>query len=503
MVNRPSIRTVLARSESTRRWLRRRFEVDARALGALRIALGCILLVDLVHRAGSFGLFYTSEGVYPLAVHEATAGTAGRLSVHALSDRAAFQAALFAIAGVFAAAFAVGYRTRLVGAVSLLLVVSLHVRTPVVLNGGDRLLRVLLLVALLTPLGERFSVDALRGGSTRRRVATLGTAALLLQPVVVFTTNAVEKHRGTLWYAGDGLESALSDPTMTTAVGARLLEIPTVLTAANDAWVALLAGAAPLLLLTAGRLRALVAAVYLGAFVGMGLSLSVGLFPLVLAASVLPFLTTPAWEAAGSAWARTPTGERVRSFAAARVDGRATAPESPRPDGPGKRLRTLGRLAATAVAAAVLIWMVAFAAVDIVDRTPPPPLDSEHLDQQRWGLYAPDPADSYDWHVVVAERDGGPAFDAVSGGPVSFDRPPDAAAAYDTFRHRRFMSAVDTAARNEGPLADRYTEWACERALGRDDRVETVTVVRIQRAKPLGGADEEPRRTAIAERSCR
>lgn len=503
MSNRPSIRPDAAGFESSRQWLRRRFEVDTRALAALRVALGCVLLVDLVHRAGSFGLFYTAEGVYPLAVHEAASGPAGRLSVHALSDRAAFQTALFVLAGAFAAAFAVGYRTRLVGAVSLLLVVSLHIRTPVVLNGGDRLLRVLLFVALLTPLGERFSVDALRRGSARRRVATVGTAALLLQPVVVFTTNAAEKHRGRLWYAGDGLEAALSDPTLTTAVGVRLLDFPFLLVAANYAWVGLLAGAAPLLLLTAGRLRALAALMYLGAFAGMGLSLSVGLFPLVLAASVLPFLTTPIWDVTESTASGMATVDRVRSFVTARIAGPTGDHREPPSGGQRNRLRGVGRPAFTVLAAAVLLWMLAFAAVDIVDRTPPSPLDAEHLDQQQWDLYAPDPAAAYEWHVVVADREDGSAFDAVDGGPVSFDRPPDAGAAYDSFRHRRFMAAVDAAARSGGPLADHYTEWACERALARDDSAEAVTVVRIQQRKPPDGADGEPRRTAIAERGCR
>ena len=502
MPNRPSIRPDAVDVASSRRWLRRRFEVDTRALAALRIALGCVLLVDLVHRAGSFGLFYTADGVYPLAVHEATSGPAGRLSLHALSDRAAVQAALFALSGAFAVAFAVGYRTRLVGVVSLLLVVSLHIRTPVVLNGGDRLLRVLLFVALLTPLGERFSVDALRRGSARRHVSTLGTAALLLQPAVVFTTNAVEKHRGSLWYAGEGLEAALSDPTLTTAVGARLLEFPVLLVAANYVWVALLAGAAPLLLLTTGRGRALAALVYLGAFAGMGLSLSVGLFPLVLAASVLPFLTAPVWDFAESAASGIAAVDRIRSSVTARITGPANGSREPPSGGLRKRLRGIGRPAFTAFTAAVLLWMLAFAAVDIVDRTPPSPLDAEHLDQQQWGLYAPDPSTTHSWHVVVADREDGSAFDAVDGGPVSFDRPPDAGAAYDSFRHRRFMTAVDAAARRGGPLADRYTEWTCERALARDDGAETVTVVRIQQEKSIGGAAADPRRTAIAERNC-
>ncbi|TKR24535.1 HTTM domain-containing protein, partial [Natronomonas salsuginis] len=400
-------------------------------------------------------------------------------------------AGLFVFAAVVAVAFLLGYRTRLVGAISLLLLVSLHVRYPMVLNGGDRLLRVLLLVALLTPLGERWSVDALRRGDIRRRVASVGTVALLCQPVVVFTTNAVEKHRGEHWYAGDGLELALSDPTMTTELGAQLLAYPPLLTALNYAWVALLAGAAGFLLLTVGRLRTLAALAYLGAFVGIGLSLSVGLFPFALAASVLPFVATPFWDRLPGSDLRACLGSHLVRF----------VPSTGRPRSPLDASRA--RPIATALSVVVLAWMLGFAGVDVAGVDPPEPLDSEHLDQQDWGLYAPDPAESYSWHVVVAEREDGSTVGLDGGSGSSFDRPPDASAAYETFRHRRFASAVDGSARVDGPLADRYAEWGCERAMPTGGDIESVAVYRLHRSKRIDGDDTNPQRVTILDRACR
>ncbi|MFO7925098.1 MAG: HTTM domain-containing protein [Halobacteriota archaeon] len=477
------------------RHVRRRFEVDTRALASLRIALGGIVLFDLLNRAGSFDLFYTAAGVYPRSAHVATHGSSGTVSVYALSDAVAFQAALFALAVTFAVAFTLGYRTRLAGSVSLLCLVSLHVRYPAVLNGGDRLLRVLLFVALLTPLGERWSIDALqRGRPARRTAASVGTAALLCQPVVVFTTNAVEKHRGEYWYAGDGLELALSDPTMTTALGTQLLEYPSLLTALNYAWVALLAGSIPLLLFAVGRLRALAAFVYLGTFAGMAATFSVGLFPLALAASVLPFLTSPFWNRLE--WLSRI--DRLSGFTSPLV---SLAPSI------GHRRSRSGlsgdRSLTTLLATAVLAWMLAFSGIDAAGLEPPEPLHSEHLDQQDWGLYAPDPSESYSWHVVVAERADGSTFDPLDDGAVSFDRPPNADAAYETFRHRRFLTAVDRSTRNAGELADRYAEWSCRRAVAVDDATRRVVVYRLHRLKPTDGGDEETRRVTVVERNCR
>ena len=225
------------RLEPVRSRVRRRFEVDARALAAVRIVLGVTVLIDLLHRARYLELFYTDRGAYPVAAYQATYGQFTGVSVHALSGDLWFQALLFACAGLFAVALIAGYRTRLVGLVSLLLLFSLQARNPAVLNGGDRLFRVLFAVALVTPLGERWSVDALRRGSARSTVVGFGTAALLVQPIVVFVSNAIEKHAGETWYAGEALGIAMANDVMTILLGNVVTDYPTVLTALNYAWV--------------------------------------------------------------------------------------------------------------------------------------------------------------------------------------------------------------------------------------------------------------------------
>jgi hypothetical protein len=488
--------------------LRRRIAVDARSLAAFRIAIGGTILVDLAARVGSLRRFYTDWGAYPRSVHAATYGDAAGLSLHALSGAAWFQAALFAVAGAFAAAFLVGYRTKLVGFVSLALLVSLHVRAPVVLNGGDRLLRVLLFVGLFSPLGERWSVDALRRGSARKRVASVGTAALLTQPLAVFTANAVEKARGELWYGGDAVSVALSDTTTATGFGVDLLAVPALPTALTYGWVVLLAGSVPLLFATTGRRRALAVAAYLTAFAGMALSLSVGLFPLALSASVLPFLPGAVWEGLADRLPVSRVADRFGSLfprPASPISRRLPTLAAGREIGP--RLAAVGRSLSLVAAVAVLAWILAFSAFDAAGAEPPEPLDAEPLDQQDWGLYAPDPARSYSWYVTVAEFSDGSTIDAVDGGPASFDRPPDAGA-YGSVRERSFLQSVGRSGRTDGRLARRHAAWACDRAAAVGDAaVARVTVYRfIQRtprpARPPSDGYPAPRRTTVVERSC-
>ncbi|AFZ72936.1 HTTM domain-containing protein [Natronobacterium gregoryi] len=499
--------------QPVRRHARARLEVDTRALAALRIALGSIVLFDLFHRAGSLETFYTNAGVYPLEVYQSTYSRYTGFSLHAASGEVWFQQLLFVIAGAFAVALILGYRTRLVGFVSLVLLLSLHARNPAVLNGADQLLRVLLIVALLTPLGERWSVDALRRGSARTTVVTFGTVALLAQPVVVFTQNAILKHEGDSWYAGEGITIAFASDEMTIFLGNHLGSYPALLELFNWVWITLLAGSGAFLLLTRGWQRVPVVFVYLGAFGGLLLSVSVGLFPLVLAAAVLPFLPTQFWDAlehlVPSRLARfRPRVSWLGPLERPPLEWRALG---------GLRRRGHGQIASfvtgyarsvlTVAGFLVLVWMLLFGATHASSYDVPDEIYSPHLDEQRWGLYAPDPSESYGWFGTEARLENGSAVGAFGDENITADRPPDAAQEYENFRERKYLESVRDSGTDdsEGIIATSYADWACEQAVDEygEDELETVTLYRFIQSKPLEGEYEEaPQHYTVVERSC-
>lgn len=504
-------------SETTKRlaataWtaIKARFTVDTRALAALRIALGLILLADLVHRAGHLGTFYTDAGMYPRAAYEATYLKYTGLSVHALSGPAWFQGLLFTVAGAFAVALVLGYRTRLVGLVSFLLLFSLHARNPTVLNGGDRLLRVLLLVALVTPLGERWSIDALRRGSARTKVASFGTAAVLVQPLAVFTTNAIEKHRGDTWFAGEALEVALNNDVMTVYLGNVLPAFPGLLTVMTYAWVTLLAGSILFLLVPTGRLRAASALVYMGAFAGMATTLAVGLFPFVLAASVIPYLASPFWDTLAAHtpadWSeRLPRRHHLDPLSGPPLERRALrALEARGHTFTARYLESYARTSAMAAGAIVLAWILVFSSVAVTDTDLPESIDNPHLHQQHWGLYAPNPSAQYSWYVTEAYLENGESIDAVDGGPVDLDPPPDAADAYETFRHRKAMESVrDSANGDPGVVASAYADWTCRQAARNADApVDFVSLHRMIQNPPVDGELEPPGEFILFDHEC-
>lgn len=498
------------RLEPVYRRIRSRFEVDTRALAAVRISFGLILLADLFLRWGNIERFYTNDGAYPIEAYETTYSQFTGLSIHALSGDLWFQQLLFVIAGLFALAFVLGYRTRLVGFVSLALLISLQARNPALLNGGDKLLRVLLFLALLTPLGERWSIDALRRGSARASVVSFATAALLIQPLMVFSQNAVLKHQGNTWYEGEALQIALSNDVMTVFLGNHLASYPTLLEVLNWAWVGLLAGSVLFLLVTNGRLRVAFALVYMGAFAGMFLTMSVGLFPFVLTTALLPFLTPSFWNALrrlvpAGLLDRLPSASRLQPLVGQPIEQRAfDALDRRGYESKTSFVRAYCGSLLTVISVLALLSILVYGTTYVTDYDLPDELESS-VDQQSWGLYAPNPTEGYSWYAVEAELESGAEIDAFGDGNVTADRPPDASKKYDTFRDRKFMQTVWSSGNGDtnGIIAVDYAEWACSQATEtHGDSVESVTVHRFYQPSPIDGEYEETGRFTVIEQTC-
>jgi hypothetical protein len=491
--------------------VRARFEVDTRSLAAFRVALGLIILVDLVHRAPHIELFYTDAGVFPRDILASTYPTYSDLTLHGLSGSLWFQQVMFLLAGLFAVAMVLGYRTRLVTFVSLLLLFSLHGRNPLVLNGGDRLFRVLLIVALAAPIGERWSIDAVRRGSARQTVASFGTAAVLAQPLAVFVSNAILKHQGDTWYTGEALEIAMHNDVMTIFLGDVVVEYPALMTVLNYGWVTLLAGSVLFLLVPVGRVRAVTTLAYVGAFAGMLLTMTVGLFPLLLTASVLPYLPTQFWDTlrarVPSRWTQwLPEAQQLGPLGRPPVERRLLAGLRSRGYGSvSSVVTTSGTTFMTVVGVAMLAWILVFSAYDVSTYDPPDEIDNRLLTQQDWGLYTPNPNDGYSWFVSEARLADGTAVDAFGGGELTFDRPPDAAEEYETFRHRKYLQKVRGSGRDaiDGPIANRYAEWGCLQAQQHyEQQVVVVRVYQMYQPSPIDGELESPSKIDLVDSRC-
>ncbi|MDC0434593.1 DCC1-like thiol-disulfide oxidoreductase family protein [bacterium] len=139
--------------------IRRVFSLDLRSIALFRIMLAFLLLADLLIRSLDISTFYTDQGILP-RTSWLNLSNRWQWSLHAASGELWWQVLLFVIAGVFALALLIGYRTRFAAFASFVLLASLQNRNGLLLQGGDNLLVVMSFWALFLPLAARYAVDS-------------------------------------------------------------------------------------------------------------------------------------------------------------------------------------------------------------------------------------------------------------------------------------------------------------------------------------------------------
>ena len=432
-----------------------RVAIDARALAAFRIGLGCTLLLDLLLRLRNLRTFYTDAGVLPVSQLAEQSPLLARFSLHAQSGDAWFQALLFALAGIAAVALVVGYKTRLATLVSLGFLLSLHARNPHVLSAGDALLQHLLVWSLLLPLGSRWSVDAQQHETGHDRVVSLATAGLLVQVLLVYGVNAILKTRSEQWMTGEATATVFGLDRFTILLGPLLRDVPLVLDIGHWVWLALLL-VSPLLVVTTGRLRTALVGAFAAMHLGMVLTLYIGIFPVVCLVALLPFLQTGVWETL----ARTRVARRLRPWLGRTVAAGADtlprwSPARAALSGDTHRLRQ-------SVAAAGLGGLVLFNAVALGFVPVPPPADdtsSGDRPEPRWTMFAPHPTDTDRWFVAPGNLSSGDRIDAFHQRDLTWERPEHIARTYSSARMRKYMSNL----RYDDRLQRSFASHLCDR----------------------------------------
>ncbi len=390
--------------------------IDLRALAAFRVGLGVLLLVDLVARSLHLVAHYTDAGVLPrAALAELQPGL--QLSLHTLSGSAAWQIVLFLVAAVCALALLVGYRTRWAAVASWVLLLSLHIRNPYVINSGDRILLLMLLWSCLLPLGACRSLDARRVGSVApaKPLFTLATAGVLLQLYAVYVVSVFYK-TGASWRKNfTALYEALSLEAYTRPLGEALGDGPLwVLQMGTIATLALEFGG-PLLALSPYRtnlMRTLAAFLFIGFHAALAVTMTLGLFPYICMVAWLIVLPGSFWD-----WfdARTRALGRVPAAMDRGVSGQR----------PWASLELRGVGTAAAVC---LIWssvLVGWKEVRPFSHSLAFGSSWEYIGApfeklrliQRWGMFAPFPARIDAWYELVGVTTEGERISLRSGEP--------------------------------------------------------------------------------------
>ncbi|HEY3500163.1 MAG TPA: HTTM domain-containing protein, partial [Polyangiaceae bacterium] len=187
--------------------------MDARSLGAFRIAFGLVLLSDLARRWVELQFWYTNSGLLPNHTLLWRPPAERMFSLFFTLSNAREAQIGFVLCLLSYLAFTLGYRTRWAQVLALVARVSLNSRLAVLENGGDMAMDLLCLLTLPLPLGARFSLDAVAAAKAeqpapKQPVVSIAVFGLLLQFAVIYFFNAISKD-GTAWRNGEAVHYAL------------------------------------------------------------------------------------------------------------------------------------------------------------------------------------------------------------------------------------------------------------------------------------------------------
>ena len=443
---------------------------DLRSLAALRVVLALVAFMDLAGRASSLRALYTDEGAYP---RQLLLGNLNewQWSVFLTTGSVALVRLLFVAAVVAALGLLLGYRTQLLTLIVWVMIVSIQLRNPLLLNAGDTLLRLLLFWGIFLPLGARWSIDAKRASGRARAAAqyfSAATVGLPLQIAFIYWFTAALK-TGRPWREdGTALYYSLGLAELSRPFGQFLHQFPDLLKVLTFATLGLEV-VAPILLFVpifTAPIRTAAAFSLMALQAGIYLTLSIGFFPWLSSLCMVCFLPGWFWDNA-LPWLRTripgrsyiaAIGSRVlgaRAPAAHLLKPRlatgllaqqrwenapvsdggiatadrvrplddSPAPTTAAPVNPARPERSRAPLAAcwsllgNAFAAICLVTIFGWNMTTVSGFTMPrdtiPFREVLNLDQ-RWDMFAPEPPHASTWHVMTGVLQDGRLVDLLT-----------------------------------------------------------------------------------------
>lgn len=256
----------------------------------MRIGIGFILLVDLFIRSLSIKAFFTDEGVLPITTLKQYNWSANYYSFHALSGDLWWQVILFIINVLCIVLLIVGFRTRVFTFICWVLLTSLQNRNPFILQGGDDLLRLLLLWAIFLPWGERYSIQ--KTSTYKNDYFSWANIGYLLLVCTIFFFSALLKTSSEWRTEGTALYYALSLDQIRMPFGTFIYQFPILLKALTFIvfYIELLAPILLILPFVNYKVRLVGLIAYTCLFIGIASSLYVGLFYIIGLTSLIGVL---------------------------------------------------------------------------------------------------------------------------------------------------------------------------------------------------------------------
>lgn len=426
------------------------FSIDLRSLAATRIAAGVYLFCDVIQRMGDVTAHYSDAGVFPLAaLREWWDGKLWwMLTLHSLDSGSGWPLFVFAIQLIFAILMIVGFQSRFAVTMSWVLLVSMQNRNPLVLHGGDQMLRATMFWLMFLPVGARWSLDgsnALRrayGQPVQESLTSIATAGLLLQTTIVYLSTAFLKHSKEWWSEGSAMYYALNIGQFRLPLGGLAKDFPPIVLRLST-WLTLAFEIlAPLVVFSriplVRNLTILAALVFHLVFIA--LLMDVG--PISFASCILwlPFIPGSTWDACkkhkGLQILKPMASGILTPITAWREKRIATWVMREKPL-PVVQTSVVGQVMAALSLLYILHWN-AYNLNPSLKQWFTPVANTLRLDQY-WGMFAPKPMADDGWFSMMAALDDGRRVDLFQDGrPHTFERPVDIVHMHKTARWAKY-----------------------------------------------------------------
>jgi hypothetical protein len=270
------------------------FTFDLRSISLLRIGVGVTLFIDLIIRFYNLEAHYTDYGVLPLEALFRLSWNEYFFSIHTISGLPLFQIIIFAFNLICVLGLLVGYRTKLFTILCWVFLISLHNRNPLIHQGGDDLLRLIVFWGMFLPWNYYYSIDAQRISTSHKanNYFSIGCFALLLQIGYVYFFSAILKSSSEWTSEYSALYYALSLDQILMPVGRLIYPFEEFLKFATMLvyYIELILPLTLLIPFFTTYFRSLFVCIVLLLHVSIAICLNVGLFPLAGIVSLILLL---------------------------------------------------------------------------------------------------------------------------------------------------------------------------------------------------------------------
>jgi hypothetical protein len=273
--------------------------IDARPLGAFRIAYGLLAICNLLFLTVDFDYWLTGLG---LLQGEEALQVAGpmRLSIlHWLRDPISARI-LWGLTMAFAVGLTLGWRTRLMSILFYISMLSIHHRNLLTASGADSLLMCMAFYLMFSPCGAAYSLDARREAKKRGfapaepLIVPWAQRLIQIQVACVYMVTGILKANGASWLDGTAMHYVLTNPQVGRFDLSGLAAYPILVNILSYGGLAVELSLAFLLWVKPARPWVILAGLML--HFGILFVVNIPIFGELTTAGYLVFLTPPEWD---------------------------------------------------------------------------------------------------------------------------------------------------------------------------------------------------------------